>query len=536
MSVPALVDADGTTPLRRPQASRFGAIGSHFRAADPVSQELGGWRPSLTSPASEMWGERDPLVARVQDLDRNNGFGRGIKQTMVDSIIGANWRLSPRPNWRALGIDFKTSIEWGSYTEAKWRDYADDPGCWIDAGRRNRFGGFLRMQFIAWFIAGEHCTIPKWLPGRIAPGRAKYATAFQVIDPDRLSNPYGQPESPTLRQGVQLSPEHGEAIGFWFRDAHPADWPNALQSATWTYVPRETPWGRPMVLHGYEVERDGQVRGKPPMSAIIEVLRLEDVYGRTEAVQQILSAMYAATVETEFGSMDVETLAEIFGQDPETKRIMTPSVEMTLRGVKVPQLPAGTHLKFNTLARSGSNFAAFEEAVLRRVAAGAGLSYEQVSKDYSKTNYSSARAGFAEAWKFMTGKSEFMASSLADHLYALWLEEAINMGEVELPAGAPDFYENRAAWTACRWIGPGKGYVDEVKETQAAQMKIDTGISTLEDEAATQGKDWRDNLEQLAIEEMERKRLGLEATGREVYRVNGGAGDDRRPDERGGEG
>src|SRR3954469_13318202 len=93
-------------------AERFRALGSHFRAADPVSQELGGWHPSLTSPATEMWGERDPLVARIQDLTRNNGFAAGTKQTLVDTVIGANWRLAPAPNWRALGIDFKAAIAW----------------------------------------------------------------------------------------------------------------------------------------------------------------------------------------------------------------------------------------------------------------------------------------------------------------------------------------------------------------------------------------------------------------------------------------
>lgn len=514
-----ILDSSGA-PYRR-SAERFRAVGSNFRGADPVSQELGGWHPALSSPATEMWGERDPLVARVQDITRNNGFAAGAMQTQVDNVIGTNWRLSARPNWRALGIEFKASLEWATIVEAKWRSYADDIGCWIDAGRRQRFGGLLRTQFLAWFMTGEHCTVAKWLPERMGPGRARYGTAFQLIDPDRLSNPYGQPESATLRQGVALSPEHGEPIGYWFRDAHPADWSSALQSFTWTYVARETAWGRPQVLHGYEVDRDGQVRGKPKMASIVEALRLQDVYERAEAAGTILNAMYAATLETEFGAMDPELAKEIFGSDPETSRTAFPNVDMTLRGVKVPHLPPGTRLKFNAPTRpAAAQFAQFEETVLRRVAAGLGMSYEQVSRDYSKTNYSSARASLLEAWKFTQGRSEFMATSSADHAYALWLEEAINAGEIELPAGAPDFYEARADWTFCRWIGPGRGWIDPVKEVQASQMKIDTGLSTLEGEAAEQGRDWQEILEQRAYEEAEQKRLGLQGSGREVYRVN----------------
>ncbi len=520
-----ILDRNGRPYARpAPAAERFGALGRTFRGADPISQELGGWRPGLTSPAGEMWGERDPLVARVQDIARNNGYASGIKQTLVDSVIGANWRLRARPNWRVLGIDFKTSLEWASMVEAKWRSHAEDPGCWIDAARRQRHGGLLRSRFISWFLSGEHCAIAKWLPDRVGPGRARYATALQLIDSDRLSSPNGAPESPTLRQGVELG-THGEPLAYWFRDAHPADWANAMQAATWTRVPRETAWGRPLVLHGYEVERDGQVRGKPPMAAIVETLRLEDVYGRTEAVQQILNSMYAATLETEFGSMDPETFESIFGKDKDTGSLNMPSVEMTLRGVKVPDLPPGKRLKFNSLNRSGSNFAEFEKAMLRRVSAGAGLSYEQVSKDYSDSNYSSSRAAFAEAWKFMTGKSSFMAATAADHDYALWLEEAINIGDVELPPGSVDFYERKADWSACRWIGPGKGYVDEVKEVQASQMKINVGLSTLEEETASQGADWLENLEQLAYEQAEKERLGIKDDPKAVYQVNSGGGD-----------
>ena len=514
-----ILDASGR-PYRH-AAENFRALTSTFRGADPVSQELGGWHPSLSSPASEMWGERDPLVARIQDITRNNGFAAGAMQTQVDSVIGTNWRLSARPNWRALGIEFKASLEWATLVEAKWRSYADDIGCWIDVGRRQRFGGQLRTQFMAWFLTGEHLAVSRWLPDRVGPGRARYATTFQLIDPDRLSSPYGEVESPVLRQGLHIHPYTGEPLGYHIRDAHPNDWPNALQSWTWTYVPRETAWGRPMVLHGFEVDRDGQVRGKPKMASIVEALRLQDVYERAEAAGTILNAMYAATLETDFGTMDPDLARETFGADPETQKTAFPQVDMTLRGVRVPHLPPGTKLKFNAPTRpAAAQFSQFEATVLRRVAAGLGMSYEQVSRDYSQTNYSSARASLLEAWKFMQGRSEFMATSFADHAYALWLEEAINNGDVELPAGAPDFYEARADWVACRWIGPGRGWIDPNKEAQASQMKIDAGLSTLEDEAAEQGKDWQELLEQRAYEQAEKTRVGLQDTGKQLYRVN----------------
>jgi lambda family phage portal protein len=535
---PPLVQADGS-PFARitdrrasPMAGPWQTLNMPFRGADPVSQELGGWTPSLTSPAAELWGQRDPLVARAQDIERNNGFASGIRQTLLDNVIGSSWRLVALPNWKALGLKFKDVAAWSRLTNAKWRAYADDPGCWIDATRRQRFIGQMRTQFTTWVLAGEHCSVMRWIPERVRPGRARYATAVQLIDPDRLSNPYGEAEMPTLRQGVHLG-AYGEPLGYHFRDAHPADWPNAMATATWTYVPRETPWGRPWVIHGFESPRADQVRGRPPMASIIEALRLQDVYERGEAASTILNTLFAATIETEFGA-DPEMADAIFGKDPTSGAMLPPNIDMRLRGSKVAVLPPGVRLKFNAPARpAAAQFAEFEASVLRRIAAGVGLSYEQVSRDYSRTNYSSARAALLESWKFLTGRSEFMATSFADHVYACWLEEAINRGEIKLPDGFSirDFYDMKSEWIACRWIGPGRGWIDPVKEVQSSVMKIDAGLSTLSAESAEQGKDWEDNAEERAFELEMLKEMGLENVSSNVYLADGKsiAKDDQPP-------
>ena len=74
---------------------------------------------------------------------------------------------------------------------------------------------------------------------------------------------------------------------------------------------------------------------------------------------------------------------------------------------------------------------------------------------------------------------------------------------------AADFYTNRFAYTRAKWIGPGRGWIDPVKEAQAAQIRMDAGISTLEDECAEQGLDWEEVLEQRARERSRMEELGL---------------------------
>lgn len=82
----------------------------------------------------------------------------------------------------------------------------------------------------------------------------------------------------------------------------------------------------------------------------------------------------------------------------------------------------------------------------------------------------------------------------------------VNKGLVD----APDFYENRYAYTRCKWIGPGRGWVDPVKEAQACQLRMEIGLSTLENECASQGLDWEEVVEQRLREKNKLRELGLD--------------------------
>jgi hypothetical protein len=56
----------------------------------------------------------------------------------------------------------------------------------------------------------------------------------------------------------------------------------------------------------------------------------------------------------------------------------------------------------------------------------------------------------------------------------------------------------------------GRGWVDPVKEAEAAQIRMDAMVSTLEVECAEQGLDWNEVLEQRALEKSRMTQLGLE--------------------------
>jgi lambda family phage portal protein len=148
-----------------------------------------------------------------------------------------------------------------------------------------------------------------------------------------------------------------------------------------------------------------------------------------------------------------------------------------------------------------AQFADFEWAVLRSIAAGTGISAEQISQDYARANYSSIRAGMLDAYATLSRRRGDFETGFCDQVYVAWLEEALETHLKPLmPKGAPDFQEMRTAYANCAWIGPARGWVDPVKERQGAVLGLDAGFSTLQRECAQQGQDYRKVIAQRGVE------------------------------------
>ncbi|TCG00670.1 hypothetical protein BZM27_54645, partial [Paraburkholderia steynii] len=94
-----------------------------------------------------------------------------------------------------------------------------------------------------------------------------------------------------------------------------------------------------------------------------------------------------------------------------------------------------------------------------RSAAALGVSAEQITQDWSRTNYSSARAAMLESWKTLSRRSADFKVGTATPIYACWLQEAMEGGQLDdvLPRNAPDYIEAATEYSRLRlarcWTG-----------------------------------------------------------------------------------
>ncbi len=483
--------------------------------ADRTARSTAFWNASSQSADVAILPNKEQWDAKAHDMAGSDGFVGGAVDTIKDSIVGAQYVLNARPDWRALGASPEWAREFQQVVESRWRLSAESIECHFDRARKLTFTDQIRLGVGLGVVSGEVVMTSEWLDRVGRP----FNTCFQLIAPERLCNPHDAADTQNLRGGVSMD-NSGEPLSYHFRQAHKSDARiGDMRAWEWKEVPARMPWGRKRVIHIFDQILPAQTRGVSATVSVLKEMRMTQRLREVELQAAVLGATYAAAIESE---LPPETIYEQMGQSQGSngvRQFMSMLAEyygeagaVKLDGVKIPVFAPNTKLKFYQ-PQDRTGMAAYEQGLLRHIAARLNLSYEEFTRDYTNTNYSSARATMLQTWRAMQGRKKKFADRQATEMYTLWLEEQIQRGEVPLPPGFDkwDFYRglNREAMSRCSWIGASRGQIDELKETQAAVARIKAGLSTHEDEIARLGGDYREVFEQALREQQERAAAGL---------------------------
>lgn len=494
------------------------AMGGGLEGAERTNRETFSWRPAIISPDRQINPVKEEADARGRDSVQNDGYATGAVHTHKDSIVGSQYRLNAQPAYELLGATEDWAEEFQLAVETRFNLLADSHECWFDASRKMTLTEMIRLGVGGFLFTGEVLATVEWIRQQARP----FSTAIQMISPSRLSNPDGLADERFLRRGVRKN-VFGESIGFHIQLAHPTDYyldPTALQ---WRYVEARKPWGRRQVIHIIEQLQPDQTRGIADMVSVLKQMKMTKKFQDVILQNAVVNATYAAAIESELPSEAVYAsmgagqagFSDMLGNYMTALQAYTGSSNnIAIDGVKMPHLFPGTKLSLKPMGTPGGVGSDFESSLMRHTSAALGLSYEEFSRDFTKTNYSSARASMGQTHKFMQGRKKLVADKHATMIYHLWFEEEINAGTLPLPPGftVDTFYSDpvkREALLNCEWIGASRGQIDELKETQAAIMRINSGLSTWEAEAAALGKDYRKLFKQQSRERRMQASLSL---------------------------
>jgi lambda family phage portal protein len=297
-----------------------------------------------------------------------------------------------------------------------------------------------------------------------------------------------------VRRGVEID-ALGRPVAYYIYPYHPNDI-NGMWS-TPQRVPAEE------CLHLYKAERIGQTRGISMLAPVVSWLRQLGYYVDNELQASAVASCFSVAIKTLGGGADGSILpsssADTADTDGNTFEFIQPGM--------VARLLPGEEVETINPGRPNSAADAWINLILRSIAVGSGLSYERLARDYTQTNYSSARSSDLEDRKQFYMEQDWLCYHLCDPIYERFMETAVMEGK--LPISSNDLIEDYHGVIEHKNQSPGWEWVDQLKEQQASASALESNLTTLRDECGKRGSDWREVLEQRAKEKQLIDSLGL---------------------------
>lgn len=460
------------------------ALAGGYSGARIDRAALSRWQPHGGSATTDIIRDLPMLRARSRDQMRNAPVALGALNTSVNHVVGTGLTYTPAIDAKFLRLDEVQAEQWQDGTKRRFAAWATSLDC--DIARRLNFYGLQELAFRSMLESGDTFV----LTPRIARAGASARLALQLIEADRICNPNRTADSATLIDGVEIDAGTGEAIAYQVARNHPGDYLTAGNQ--WDRIAaRGSSTGRRNVLHLFKPLRPGQIRGVPWISPILEPLKQLNRWTDAELNAAVISGMFATFIK-----MDPDAFDSLFDDDAKGAIVnKSSSWSGEMESGKAINLLPGESIESSTPGRPNPAFDPFWTAMVRQIGMALEMPFEVLTMHF-QSSYSAARAALLMAWKGFRSRRDMLATYLCQPVFELWLADEVAEGRIN----APGFFVSditRAAWCAAIWTGDGPGSIDPAKEVDAAQKRVDLGISTKQAESILHdGVDWQQKHDQ----------------------------------------
>ena len=328
-----------------------------------VTRLTWGWLAPSTSANAEVYYALLTLRNRTREMVRNNPHVSKILRTIVDNSVGTGIICTARTPDKKLNAKI----------DDLWERFVEE----CDFGGQLDYYGLQRIA-IRLMIEGGEMVVRK----RTAPGK-KVPLELQFLEGDYIDHRKNIEtiEQGFVHQGIEFSSD-GKRIAYWLFRNHPGEFPFVIPLS---YVADRIPAAD--VLHLYEIQRIGQIRGLPWFAPVLMTARELDSYQEAELVRKRIEACVAAIVMGADDETQEGIVTQVNDANGEKVEQFEPGMVAIARGAK--------DIKFTQPAATGG----FPETIrvyLQKICAGSGVTYEVGTGDLSRTNYSSIKAGMNE--------------------------------------------------------------------------------------------------------------------------------------------
>ena len=439
------------------------------------------WISQSTSQDAEVRISLRVLRNRVRQLCRDNDYAKQALRAIATNVVGTGIKFQSQVRAQRGG---KLNTKINQVIEQAWLDWCRKDSC--DVSGRLCFADIERLAMMSTAESGE--VIIRLIKQPF--GRSKIPLGLEVIESDMLDELYNGVAEGTgneIRMGVEID-EWQRPVAYYFFQKHPGDYQYGEKTNPYRKrirIPAEE------VIHLYRHERPLQTRGIPWFASALTRLHHLSGYEQSEVIAARAGAALMGFVSSPEGQLLDEGVIDdqrVTEFAPGTIKYLAPGETFTVPSLQRPD-----------------TFEPFMRQMLRAVAAGLGVSYETVSRDFSQTNYSSSRLSLLEDRDNYRVLQYWLTENLHQVIFDVWLDMAVLSGVLSLPGYDLD----PSRYNQARWMARGWAWVDPLKEVQAYKEAVRCGFMTQADVISQSGGDLEELLANRSNELQQSQDLGL---------------------------
>lgn len=449
-------------------------------------------KPKNQPADQEMIGPHgaDSLRAWARALVRDNAYAWNVVDTIVSNVVGDG--ITAQSTYETPeGEDIEDANDIRDKAFAEWCECADVNGeltfeeIQVLCQREIVEAGECLIRLIR-TPKNEHRGVSRPVP-----------FALELIEADRLAldkdNYVRTGTENRIFRGVELD-EKGKPLAYWIYKNHP------LQGYGYERTPERVPANE--IIHLYRKDRIGQTRGVSWFAPAMSWMRDLGVYVDNEIQASAIASCFTAFVKTDtpLGSLLPGGNESAVDDNGNTLEYLEPGI--------VARLKPNESIDFANPGRPNSASEPWISLMLRGISAGTGTSYEAISKDFSKTSYSSSRTSKLEDRPRIKRWQNYMIWHLCQPVWDEFCNAAAVAGLNGFPTSA-ELLEDRRRYASVEWQRPELEWVDISAEQKSAESSLKTFTDTYQNVLGARGLSYRAVFYQRAKEDGLRKKLGL---------------------------
>jgi lambda family phage portal protein len=458
MAVPASWAPELTTPSR-PTAAVVRVVKNSAYEAGANTSRTRTWRAPTTTPNAGVLGNLLTLRDRSRAAVRNDGFAKGIIDTLVCNLIGDGIK----PLSQAEDKAFRKALH------AKWNQWE----CQSDPNGLSGFYGQQTLIARSWLEGGE---VFIRLRPRLATDGLSVPLQLQVFEPELCPHTYNAilPSGNLVKAGIEFN-KIGQRVAYWFYRQRPGD-PDYFDMTTLARVPADE------IIHLFEELRPGQLRGIPHLTPalvqLVQISKISDAMLLRHETQNLFGGFITRPAGLE--GDDINPITGQSMQDGESS-----DVSLEPGGMRV--LDPGEEITFSNPPGATPGYADFMQMNLRAACASTQVPYELVTGDMRALSDRVMRVLLNEFRRQIQAKQhQLFAHRLCGPVFRTWLDRAYMVDA--LPFGST-YFTDPSPWNAVKWMPPKWAYIHPVQDVQAQKEAILVGLESRQSVVAQNGED-----------------------------------------------